>query len=193
MKWPTELLRALVIMLVLTVITGLIYPVLILGLGHTFFPHRTDGSLIYNSQHEPIGSALIGQNFTKDSDFWGRPSATTPADNSLASGGSNLGLLNPQWVALVKSRVQNLEEANPTEKGQIPVDLLTASASGLDPNISPEAALYQAPRVAAARHLPVKEVMQLIARETMRRQFGLLGEDRINVLQLNQALGALRS
>ncbi len=193
MKWSTELLRALVMMLVLTVITGMVYPLLILGAGHTFFPRRVDGSLVYNAQHEVMGSRLIGQNDTSKADFWGRPSATIPADNPLASGASNLGLLNPAWVAEVKARVQSLEGANPGETGAIPLDLLTASASGLDPDISPEAALYQAHRVAIARHLPLKEVTALIGKETKGRQFGLLGEDRVNVLQLNQALNALHS
>lgn len=193
MKWPTELLRAFVILFMLTLVTGLAYPLLILGVGHTFFPHRVEGSLIYGPAHQPMGSILIGQNFTKNADFWGRPSATTPADNPLASTGSNLGPLNPAWVALVKARVQSLEAADPAEKGPIPVDLLTASGSGLDPDISPAAALYQAPRVAAARHLPLKEVTQLIARETSARQFGLLGEERVNVVQLNNALNALSS
>ena len=191
MKWSTELLRAWVMMLMLTVMTGVVYPLLMLGAGHTFFHRRVEGSLVYNAQHEVIGSRLIGQNDMSKADFLGRPSATVPANNPLASGASNFGLLNPIWVAEVKARVQNLEGANPTEKGPIPLDLLTASASGLDPDISPEAALYQAPRVAAARHLPLKAVLAVIGQKTQGRQFGLLGEDRVNVFALNQALNAL--
>ncbi len=177
-------------LLVFTVITGVLYPLAVTGIAQAVFPRQANGSLI--RQHgQVIGSALIGQPFSSPQYFWSRPSATTPfPDNSLASGGSNLGPTNPVLLQQVKARIAALHAADPSQHAPIPVDLVTASGSGLDPDISPAAALYQVPRIARLRHLSEQRVRALVARYTTLRQLGFLGEPRVNVLELNLALDA---
>lgn len=184
-----KLLRqAIVLLLLLTAITGLAYPFAVTGLAQLMFPHQANGSLIQRDG-KPVGSALIGQSFTDPKYFWGRPSATTPQPyNGTASGGSNLGPGNPALRNAVKQRIVALRAADPDDQAPVPVDLVTASGSGLDPDISPAAALYQSNRVARARGLPPGEVRALVDRHTQRRQFGVLGEPRVNVVELNLAL-----
>lgn len=172
----------------LTLITGVAYPLLVTGIGKTAFPQQVAGSLVVQDG-KPVGSLLIGQSFSDPKYFWGRPSATAPFPyNAAASGGSNLGPLNPALVDAVKSRVAALKQADPDTTLPIPVDLVTASASGLDPHISPAAATYQLSRVAKLRHLSPDELAELVDRYTEGRQLGILGEPRVNVLQLNLAL-----
>ena len=176
--------------IILTAITGVVYPFAVTGIAKAVFPHQSGGSLLYQGD-QVVGSELIGQNFTDPKYFWGRPSATAPQpNNSLASGGSNQGPLNPALVDAVKARVEALKSADPDNKQTIPADLVMASASGLDPDISPAAATYQAARVAKARNLTVDHVVALIAEHTQGRQLGLFGEPRVNVLMLNLALDA---
>ena len=181
---------SLLMLLVFTVITGVLYPLAVTGIAQAVFPRQANGSLI--RQHDQvIGSALIGQPFSSPQYFWSRPSATTPfPDNSLASGGSNLGPTNPVLLQQVKARIAALHAADPSQHAPIPVDLVTASGSGLDPDISPAAALYQVPRIARLRHLSEQRVRALVARYTTLRQLGFLGEPRVNVLELNLALDA---
>ncbi len=181
---------SLLMLLVFTVITGVLYPLAVTGIAQAVFPRQANGSLI--RQHgQVIGSALIGQPFRSPRYFWSRPSATTPfPDNSLASGGSNLGPTNPVLLQQVKARIAALHAADPSQHAPIPVDLVTASGSGLDPDISPAAALYQVPRIARLRHLSEQRVRALVARYTTLRQLGFLGEPRVNVLELNLALDA---
>lgn len=175
---------------VLSAITGLLYPLVVTGIGHALFPRQAQGSLLYRDG-KPVGSVLIGQQFSGPQYFWGRPSATSPMPyNGDASGGSNEGPLNPDLINTVKARVAALRAADPENHAPVPVDLVTASGSGLDPEISPAAAEYQAARVARARHLPAARVQALIARYTKGRQLGILGEPRVNVLELNLALDA---
>jgi K+-transporting ATPase ATPase C chain len=179
---------ALVLFLALTLVTGLAYPLLVTALGQALFPAQAAGSLIVKDG-KAVGSALIGQSFTDPAHFWGRPSATGAfPNNAAASGGSNLGPLNPALVDAVKARIQALREADPGNTAAVPVDLVTASASGLDPHISVAAARYQVQRVAAARNLPVEKVEALVEQATERPLFGLLGEPGVNVLRLNLAL-----
>lgn len=187
-----KLLRqAIVLLLLLTAITGIAYPFAVAGLAQLMFPHQANGSLILRDG-KPIGSALIGQPFTDPKYFWGRPSATTPQPyNGTASGGSNLGPTNPALTDAVKARIAALRAADPGNDALVPVDLVTASGSGLDPEISPAAALYQVDRVARVRGLPPAEVRALVDRYTQGRQFGVLGEPRVNVLELNLALDKL--
>ncbi len=183
---------ALSLFILLTIITGLIYPLLVTGIGQALFPAQAAGSLI---QHDGklIGSRLIGQNFTDPKYFWGRPSATAPVPyNAAASSGSNLGPLNPALKDAVEVRVKALREADPGNTAPVPVDLVTASASGLDPQISPAAATYQATRVARVRGLTLDAVQTLVAQHTEDRQWGMFGEPRVNVLELNLALDAAR-
>jgi K+-transporting ATPase ATPase C chain len=178
-------------LLLLTVLTGLIYPLTVTGLAQVFFPDRANGSLIVR-EGKVVGSKLIGQYFDKPEYFRGRPSATAPFPyNAAASAGSNLGPTNPALIEAVKARVAALRAADPDNAMPIPVDLVTASGSGLDPHISPAAALYQVKRVARARSLDEIIVQTLIAEHTEERQFGLLGERKVNVLQLNLALDSL--
>jgi potassium-transporting ATPase KdpC subunit len=172
----------------LTVLTGLIYPLAVTGIGQTVFPHQAKGSLILQDGRV-LGSELIGQPFADPKYFWGRPSATPPFPyNAAASSGSNLGPLNPVLLDAVKARVEALRQADPSQQGPIPIDLVTASGSGLDPHISPAAAEYQISRVAKARKLDPKMVRELVAKYTEGRQLGILSEPRVNVLKLNLAL-----
>ncbi len=188
----TLLRPAIVLFVLLTVLTGLIYPLLVTGIAQVVFPRQANGSLIMKDG-QAIGSELIGQPFDDPKYFWGRLSATGPFPyNAAASSGSNLGPTNPALIAEVQGRIDALKAADPTNTQPIPVDLVTSSGSGLDPNISPAAALYQAPRVAMARGLDVAKVQALIAQYTEDRQLGILGEPRVNVLQLNLALDALK-
>ncbi|NLH47821.1 MAG: potassium-transporting ATPase subunit KdpC [Myxococcales bacterium] len=184
-------LAAVRLLIVLSVLTGLIYPLLILGAARAFFPYRAGGSLIV-ADGAMIGSERIGQAFSSPRYFWGRPSATAPFPyNAAASAGSNLGPLNPALENAVRSRLTALREADPDNAAPVPVDLVTASGSGLDPEISPAAAFYQAGRVARARGLSRDAVADLIRRLQRGRQCLVLGETRVNVLRLNLALDEL--
>jgi potassium-transporting ATPase KdpC subunit len=192
---------AILMIIVMTVITGLVYPLGMTGLAQLFFPHQANGSLI-EKDGKVIGSGLIGQNFTADKYFHPRPSATTepdPKDPSKTipvpyaadnSGASNLGPTNQALIDRVKADAAKLAKENPGTP--IPVDLVTTSGSGLDPNITPAAALFQVPRVAKARHLPADRLRELIAANTEGRWLGLFGEPRVNVLKLNLALDELK-
>jgi potassium-transporting ATPase KdpC subunit len=189
----SSLLRpAIVLFLILTVITGVVYPLVVTGFAHVVFPNQAGGSLIFKDG-KAIGSRLIGQSFTDPKYFWSRPSATSPQPyNGLASSGSNQGPLNPALTDAVKARVAALRAADPTNTAPVPVDLVTASASGLDPEISVAAANYQAARVARARAAPLEVVRALIASHAQGRWLGVIGEPRINVLELNLALDNLK-
>jgi K+-transporting ATPase ATPase C chain len=181
----------LVVFFVLSLLTGLAYPLVVTGLGQALYPTQAAGSLVLKDG-KPVGSLLIGQAFSDPGHFWGRPSATGPyPNNALASSGSNQGPLNPALVDAVKGRIQALRDADPGNTASVPVDLVTASASGLDPHISVAAAQYQVKRVAAARKLDVARVEPLIAQFTERPVLGLLGEPGVNVLRLNMALDAM--
>jgi K+-transporting ATPase ATPase C chain len=179
---------AALLFVVLTIITGIVYPLVTTGIGQWLMPKQAGGSLI-EKDGKLVGSTLIGQNFTEAKYFWGRPSATAPyPNNAAASTGSNLGPLNPALAEAVKGRVAALKNADPDNSQPIPVDLVTTSASGLDPHISPAAAYYQINRVAKARGLSPETVQALINNNTEGRQWGVLGEPRVNVLLLNIAL-----
>lgn len=179
---------ALVLFLALTLLTGVAYPLLVTGLAQTLFPEQAAGSLIMQSG-KPVGSRLIGQNFSDPGNFWSRPSATSPMpNNAVNSGGSNLGPLNPALTDAVKGRINALRAADPGNTAPVPVDLVTASASGLDPHISLAAAQFQINRVASARKLPVETVKKLVEQLTERPLMGVIGEPVVNVLQLNLAL-----
>ncbi len=181
---------ALVLFTVLSAVTGLLYPLLVTGIAQAVYPQQAAGSLLLRDG-QVVGSALIGQNFSDPARFWGRPSATSPQPyNATNSGGSNLGPLNPALVDAVKGRIEALQAADPGNTAAVPVDLVTTSASGLDPHISLAAALYQAPRVARLRGLPLAAVQALIAAQSEDRRYGFLGEARVNVLRLNLALDA---
>ena len=183
---------AIVLFLVLTVITGLIYPLVVTGVAQVLFPQQANGSLIVKNG-QAVGSQLIGQPFDDPKYFWGRPSATGPFPyNAAASSGSNLGPSNPALTDAVKARMDTLKAADPANTQPIPVDLVTSSASGLDPHISPAAADYQVARVAHTRGLDESAVRQLVAQYTQGRDLGVLGEPRVNVLELNLALDALK-
>ncbi len=187
-----KLLRPLLVLfIVLSALTGLAYPLAITGMGALLFARQTAGSFVQR-HGELVGSELIGQYFADPGHFWSRPSATAPmADNPLASGGSNLGPLNPALVDAVKSRLAALRAADPDNHAPVPVDLVTASASGLDPEISVAAARYQLGRVAKARGLPVATVRRLLDAHVQHKWLGILGEERVNVLRLNLDLDAL--
>ena len=188
----TLLRPAIVLFLVLTVITGLIYPLVVTGVAQVLFPQQANGSLILKNG-QAVGSQLIGQPFDDPKYFWGRPSATGPFPyNAAASSGSNLGPSNPALTDAVKARMDTLKAADPANAQPIPVDLVTSSASGLDPHISPAAADYQVARVAHTRGLDESAVRQLVAQYTQGRDLGVLGEPRVNVLELNLALDALK-
>lgn len=186
-----QLRPALMMLLVLTVLTGVMYPLAVTGLAQLLFPTQANGSLM-TRDGKVIGSELIGQYFDEPQYFWGRPSSTAPYPyNAAASSGSNLGPTNPVLIEAVKTRVAALRAADPGDEAPVPVDLVTASGSGLDPHISPAAALYQVHRVARVRGVQESQVEDLVALHTEERQFGLLGEPRVNVLKLNLALDAL--
>ena len=176
----------------MTVLLGIVYPLIITGISQIAMHSKAEGSLLRRGD-TLIGSSLIGQNFSDPKYFWGRPSATSPQPyNGLASGGSNLGPLNPALIDKVNANAKALHDADPLNKEPIPVDLVTASASGLDPDISPAAALYQAGRIARARSIPVGSVQALIAEHQRGPLLGLFGEAQINVLELNLALDERR-
>lgn len=182
---------ALVMLLMLTTITGVFYPLAVTGLAQLFFPYEANGSVLVDGDR-PIGSELIGQAFVSSEYFWGRPSATPDCPyNAAASAGSNLSPTNPVFLQKVKESVELLRQAHASQSGPVPADLVTASASGLDSHISPAAAEYQAERVAQARGLSVGEVRRLVAENTQGRTLGVLGEPRVNVLTLNLALDQL--
>jgi potassium-transporting ATPase KdpC subunit len=195
-----EIRPAIVVLVILTAITGLAYPLAMTGIAQVLFPSQSQGSLV-ESDGKVVGSALIGQQFTEDKYFHGRPSATTAPDpkdptktvpvpyNAANSGGSNLGPSNKALVDRVQGDIDTLKKENPS--ASVPIDLVTTSASGLDPDISPEAALFQVPRIAKARNLPENRIRELVADNTKGRLFGFLGEPRVNVLMLNLALDQL--
>ena len=184
----SHLRAALVSLVVLTGVTGVVYPVVVTAIAQLVFPYQANGSLIVKDG-KVVGSTLIGQSFDDPKYFWGRPSATSPFGyNAASSSGSNLSPTNPALVKSVQERVDALRAADPGNTAPMPVDLVTASASGLDPHISPAAALYQVNRVAKARKLDPAVVRDLVGRHTEGRQLGFLGEPRVNVLALNLAL-----
>lgn len=184
---------ALAAIIIFSVLTGVIYPVLVTVIAQIAFPSQANGSLIEQAGQQR-GSRLIGQQFDQPEYFWGRLSATGPVPyNAAASSGSNYGPLNPALAEAVQARIDALKAADPSNQLPIPVDLVTASASGLDPEISPAAAKYQVQRVAAARGLAVEQVQQLVEQHTSQRTLGVLGEPRVNVLQLNIALDQIKS
>ena len=184
----TLLRPAITLFVLLSVVTGIIYPLAVTGIAKTLFPTAANGSLVEKGG-KPVGSMLIGQNFTGPQYFWGRPSATGPyPNNAAASSGSNQGPLNPALADAVKARITALKQADPSNTKPLPIDLVTASASGLDPHTSPAAALYQVSRVAKERGLSAASVQALINDNTEGRQWGVFGESRVNVLKLNIAL-----
>jgi K+-transporting ATPase ATPase C chain len=194
----TQFRPAIVVLALLTLFTGLAYPLLVTGIGQVIFPYQANGSLIVRDG-QAIGSELIGQSFDDPRYFWGRLSATGTfpynafnAENLTASSGSNYGPLNPALLDAVKARVDALREADPGNTATIPVDLVTASGSGLDPDISPAAALYQVPRLARIRGLSEAAVRALVEQHINPRQLGFLGEPRVNVLELNLALDQMK-
>jgi K+-transporting ATPase ATPase C chain len=192
-----EIRPAIVLVITLTLITGVAYPFAITGIAQVIFPYKAQGSLV-ERDGKVVGSALIGQEFTSEGYFHGRPSATTAPDpndstktvpapyNAANSGGSNLGPTSKSLIERIQGDIEKLKLENPS--APVPADLVTTSGSGLDPHISPEAALFQVPRVAKARNLPENQVRQLVADNTSDRLVGLLGEPRVNVLELNLAL-----
>ena len=184
----TMLRNAIMSLIALTLLTGIAYPLLVTGIAQLLFPHAANGSVIMRDD-KPVGSELIGQPFSDPRYFWGRPSATSPfAYNSTASTGSNVGPTNPALVDAIKSRIEALRAADPGNTQPVPIDLVTASGSGLDPHISPAAAAYQVGRVARMRGVPVQDVEKLVAAATERRFLGIMGEPRVNVLKVNLAL-----
>ena len=194
MKMVRQIRPAFLLLLLLTLMTGVIYPLAVTGIAQLLFPRQANGSLVFQDG-KPVGSALIGQNFDDPKYFWGRLSATGAfpynafnAETRTGSSGSNYGPLNPALVEAAQRRIDALRAADTSNRALIPVDLVTASASGLDPDISVAAAYYQVHRVALARGLPDAEVMALVDRHTQGRQFFFLGEPRVNVLELNLAL-----
>jgi len=187
----SQLRPAILLLLLLTVISGVVYPLLTTGLAQGLFPAQANGSLL-EKQGVARGSALIGQSFTQPGYFWGRPSASGDRPyNPLASGGSNLAASNPALDKAIAERVAALRAANPQAPTAVPVELVTASASGLDPDISPDAARWQAPRIAASRQIPLAQVEALIDQQTHRPLMPFLGNPTVNVLQLNLALSDL--
>lgn len=183
------LIASIRMLLALTLLTGVLYPLAVTGVARVAFPRRAQGSLVIRGGRV-MGSSLIGQPFSSPRYFWSRLSATSPPYNAGASSGSNLGPLNPALFDAARARIAALRAADSTLTGPVPVDLVTASASGLDPHISVASALLQAPRVARARGLPIEAVERLIRRYTMARTFGVLGEPVVRVLELNLALNA---
>lgn len=186
-----EIRPAVVSFLLLTLLTGIAYPLVVTGIAQGLMPGHANGSLIMKDG-KPVGSSLIGQSFSDPKYFWSRPSATSPMpNNASSSSGSNLGPTNPALADAVKARVQALRDADPGNQLPVPVDLVTASASGLDPHISPAAAEYQLTRVARIRNLNPDTLRKLVAEHIEGRQFGILGEPRVNVLELNLALDGM--
>lgn len=187
----SHLRAAIVIFVLLAILTGVVYPVAVTLLAQGIFPYQANGSIVMKDG-ALIGSELIGQSFEDPRYFWGRPSATeqTPY-NAASSGGSNMGPTNPDYLDEVRRRVEAIRKAHPEQTGPVPVELVTASGSGLDPHISPAAAEYQATRVAKVRGLPADAIRRLIAEQTKGRTLGILGEPRVNVLRLNLALDDL--
>ena len=183
------LVAAFRMLFALTLLTGVLYPLAVTAIAQGVFPHEARGSLVVRDGHV-VGSSLIGQPFSSERYFWSRLSATTPADNAMASTGSNLGPLNPALVDGARTRIAALRAADPTSTVPVPVDLVTTSASGLDPHISVAAAMYQLPRVARSRGLTQDAVSRLVHRYTTSRTLGVLGEPVVNVLELNLALDA---
>lgn len=180
----------LVVFVLLSLATGVAYPLATTGIAKLVFPAQAAGSLIERNG-KVVGSTLIGQRFSDPRNFWGRPSATSPmANNAGGSGGSNLGPTNPALVEAVKGRIEALRAADPGNAAAVPIDLVTTSASGLDPDISIAAAEYQAPRIARLRNLPLEQVRGLISSNSEGRLLGFIGEPRVNVLRLNLALSA---
>jgi potassium-transporting ATPase KdpC subunit len=187
-----SLRSALVLLLLLTALTGLLYPLIVTGLAQLLFPQQAAGSIV-TREGRAVGSRLIGQSFGEPRYFWSRPSATAPQPyNGTASTGANLGALNPALADAVRTRVAALRAADAGNAAPVPIDLVTASASGLDPEISVAAANYQSARVARARGLPAERVQALIAHHSEGRLLGVIGEPRVNVLELNLALDALK-
>ena len=183
---------AIVLFALLTLLTGFIYPLAVTGVAQIAFPHEAAGSLVMRDG-KPVGSSLIGQAFSDPKYFWSRPSATGPMpNNGIASGGSNLAPSNPALLDAVKGCIEALRAADPGNTAPVPQDLVTTSASGLDPHISPAGAMYQAARVARVRGVQVSAVQSLIAHNTEGRTFGIFGEPRVNVLALNLALDQLK-
>jgi K+-transporting ATPase ATPase C chain len=182
--------QALLVFITLTLLTGVAYPVVMTLLAQVVFPHQANGSLI-ERDGKVVGSELIGQQFDNPRYFWGRPSATSPSYNSAASTGSNFWPTNPAQLVAVRGRFEALRKAHADQSGPVPVDLVTASGSGLDPHISRTAAEFQVNRVASARRLDAQAVRSVVAESTENRTFGILGEPRVNVLKLNLALDAL--
>ncbi len=179
---------AILMLLFFTVLTGIAYPLAVTFCAQIVFPSQANGSLL-GSNEQPLGSELIGQAFSRPEYFWGRPSATSPAPyNGGASSGSNQGPINPALIDTVQARIKALRDADPSHSEAVPIDLVTASASGLDPHISPAAAVYQISRVALARHMSPDSIRELVERYTEARQWGVLGEPRVNVLKLNLAM-----
>jgi K+-transporting ATPase ATPase C chain len=179
---------ALSLFLLLSVLTGIVYPLAVTAIGQLLFADAANGSIV-TTDGKAVGSALIGQQFVSPGYFWGRPSATGPyAYNGAVSGGSNLGPLNPAFTEAVKARIEALRAADPGNTQPVPIDLVTASASGLDPEISLAAAHFQASRVARLREMPAAQLDQLIERLAQRPWLGIFGEPRVNVLRLNLAL-----
>jgi potassium-transporting ATPase KdpC subunit len=187
-----EFRPALTVLVILSIVTGLAYPLIVTGVAQVLFPSKANGSLVQRDG-KAIGSELIGQPFSDPKHFWSRPSATSPYPyNASSSSGSNQGPLNPALKDAVEGRIKALREADPDNKAPVPVDLVTASGSGLDPHISPAAAEYQIPRVAKARGMDPGKVRALVEQATEGRQLGFLGEPRVNVLALNLALDGSR-
>ena len=188
-----QLRSAVIFLAIFTIVTGVIYPLIVTGISQVVFHHQANGSLIESKDGKYLGSELIGQPFDEAGYFWGRPSATTPFPyNAASSSGSNYGPLNPALLDGIQKRIDALKAADPGNTRPIPVDLVTYSASGLDPHISIAAALYQVPRVARQRGLSETQVLALVNRFTHGRQLGILGEPRVNVLLLNQALDKIK-
>jgi K+-transporting ATPase ATPase C chain len=191
-KMFKQLRPVLIVFLLLTVVTGIIYPLFVTGVAQLIFPEKANGSLI-RSEDRYAGSELIGQPFDESKYFWGRLSATPDFPyNPASSSGSNLGPSNPALVEAARVRVTALQKADPENTSLIPLDLVTSSGSGLDPHLSPAGAFYQVPRVARARGVSEERVRELVARFTEPRQWGFLGEPRVNVLKLNLSLDRLR-